>query len=75
MREQPGEHLMADQMVTETSPENLSTTVREPDYEVVVIGAGVGGLYQIKRLIDLGVNLIMTSPSPVAAAAPLPCSA
>ena len=47
---------MTDQMVTETSPENLSTTVREPDYEVVVIGAGVGGLYQIKRLIDLGVN-------------------
>ena len=28
----------------------------EPDYEVVVIGAGVGGIYQIKRLIDLGVR-------------------
>ena len=26
------------------------------DYEVVVIGAGVAGIYQIKRLIDLGVN-------------------
>ncbi len=28
----------------------------EPDFEVVVIGAGVGGIYQIKRLIDLGVK-------------------
>ncbi len=26
------------------------------DYEVVVIGAGVAGIYQIKRLVDLGVN-------------------
>ncbi len=26
------------------------------DYEVVVIGAGVAGIYQIKRLADLGVN-------------------
>jgi cation diffusion facilitator CzcD-associated flavoprotein CzcO len=29
------------------------------DYEVVVIGAGVGGIYQIKRLTDLGVNAIV----------------
>ena len=28
----------------------------EPDYEVIVIGAGVGGIYQIKRLVDLGVK-------------------
>ncbi|MDD9916220.1 MAG: hypothetical protein OXT01_16325, partial [Rhodospirillaceae bacterium] len=27
-----------------------------PDYEVIVIGAGVAGIYQIKRLVDLGVN-------------------
>ncbi len=26
------------------------------DYDVVVIGAGVGGIYQIKKLIDLGVR-------------------
>lgn len=26
------------------------------DYEVIVIGAGVAGIYQIKRLIDIGVN-------------------
>ena len=28
----------------------------QPLYEVVVIGAGVGGIYQIKRLVDLGIN-------------------
>ena len=27
-----------------------------PDWEVVVIGAGVAGIYQIKRLVDLGVD-------------------
>jgi cation diffusion facilitator CzcD-associated flavoprotein CzcO len=26
------------------------------DYEVIVVGAGVSGIYQIKRLLDLGVN-------------------
>ncbi|WP_395714760.1 flavin-containing monooxygenase [Reyranella sp.] len=26
------------------------------DYEVIVIGAGVAGIYQIKRLVDLGIN-------------------
>ena len=25
-------------------------------YEVIVIGAGVAGIYQIKRLVDLGVD-------------------
>jgi cation diffusion facilitator CzcD-associated flavoprotein CzcO len=28
----------------------------QSDYEVIVIGAGVAGIYQIKRLADLGVN-------------------
>ena len=28
----------------------------QPDYEVIVIGAGVTGIYQIKRLVDLGVE-------------------
>ena len=32
---------------------------RQPDYEVVVIGAGVAGIYQIKRLTDLGVKAIV----------------
>ena len=31
----------------------------EVDHEVVVIGAGVAGLYQIKRLIDLGVDAVV----------------
>ena len=26
------------------------------DYEVVVVGAGVAGIYQIKRLIDMGIK-------------------
>ncbi|MGF1597170.1 MAG: flavin-containing monooxygenase [Acidimicrobiales bacterium] len=30
-----------------------------PDHEVVVIGAGVGGIYQIKRLTDLGIDAIV----------------
>ena len=36
------------------STENTAQATR--DYEVVVIGAGVAGIYQIKRLSDLGVN-------------------
>lgn len=32
---------------------------RTPDHEVVVIGAGVAGIYMIKRLTDLGVNAIV----------------
>ncbi|MEZ5659439.1 MAG: NAD(P)/FAD-dependent oxidoreductase [Burkholderiaceae bacterium] len=31
----------------------------QPDHEVVVIGAGVAGIYMIKRLTDLGVNAIV----------------
>jgi cation diffusion facilitator CzcD-associated flavoprotein CzcO len=32
------------------------TSENATDYEVIVVGAGVAGIYQIKRLIDLGVN-------------------
>jgi cation diffusion facilitator CzcD-associated flavoprotein CzcO len=32
------------------------TALPSADYEVVVIGAGVSGIYQIKRLVDLGVH-------------------
>ena len=28
-------------------------------YDVIVIGAGVGGIYQIKRLVDAGFNAIL----------------
>jgi cation diffusion facilitator CzcD-associated flavoprotein CzcO len=34
------------------------------DYEAIVIGAGVAGIYQIKRLIDLGVNATLLEAAP-----------
>src|SRR5215475_4832795 len=34
------------------------------DYEVIVIGAGVAGIYQIKRLTDLGVKAVVLEGSP-----------
>ncbi len=39
---------------TEAQQNQLNPTAY--DYEVIVIGAGVSGIYQIKRLTDLGVN-------------------
>ena len=30
----------------------------EQAYEVVVVGAGVSGLYQFKRTLDLGVRVV-----------------
>jgi cation diffusion facilitator CzcD-associated flavoprotein CzcO len=39
-----------------TMATNGNAALAPRDYEVVVIGAGVAGIYQIKRLIDLGVN-------------------
>ena len=35
----------------------------KPHYEVIVIGAGVAGIYQIKRLADLGVNALALGPT------------
>ena len=29
---------------------------QDPQYEVVIIGAGVAGIYQLYRLVQLGVN-------------------
>ncbi len=34
------------------------------DYEVLVIGAGVAGIYQIKRLVDLGVPATVVDANP-----------
>ena len=34
------------------------------DHEVIVIGAGVAGIYQIKRLVDLGVAATVLEASP-----------
>ncbi|MBL8675162.1 MAG: NAD(P)/FAD-dependent oxidoreductase [Rhodospirillales bacterium] len=35
-----------------------------PDHEVVVIGAGVAGIYQIKRLVDMGVDAVVLDAAP-----------
>jgi cation diffusion facilitator CzcD-associated flavoprotein CzcO len=35
----------------------------EPGHEVIVIGAGVAGIYQIKRLVDLGVHATVLEAS------------
>jgi cation diffusion facilitator CzcD-associated flavoprotein CzcO len=35
-----------------------------PDYDVIVIGAGVGGIYQIKRLTDLGFAATLLEAAP-----------
>lgn len=42
------------ELATHAAKETTAAVSR--DYEVVVIGAGVAGIYQIKRLADLGVN-------------------
>jgi cation diffusion facilitator CzcD-associated flavoprotein CzcO len=44
---------MSDLTVSESTKRSQAG---EPDYEVIVIGAGVAGIYQIKRLADLAVN-------------------
>ena len=36
----------------------------KPHYEVIVIGAGVAGIYQIKRLVDLGVDATVLDGAP-----------
>ncbi len=36
----------------------------ETDFEVIVIGAGVAGIYQIKRLADLGVSATVLEAAP-----------
>lgn len=41
---------------TKTSPGGRQPETSSYDYEVIVIGAGVAGINQIKRLLDLGVH-------------------
>jgi cation diffusion facilitator CzcD-associated flavoprotein CzcO len=48
---------MTDQAVMETT--EAGGQGPDPQYEVVVIGAGVGGIYQLKRLVDMGVNAVV----------------
>jgi cation diffusion facilitator CzcD-associated flavoprotein CzcO len=33
-------------------------------YEVIVVGAGVAGIYQIKRLVDLGIDAVVLDSAP-----------
>jgi cation diffusion facilitator CzcD-associated flavoprotein CzcO len=42
-----------------TAPTEGAGGGAEVDHEVIVIGAGMAGLYQIKRLMDLGVDAIV----------------
>ena len=53
---------MAEQTVEFADPEQQADDA--PDYEVVVIGAGVAGIYQIKRLKDLGVRATVIEANP-----------
>ncbi|MDG2112780.1 MAG: NAD(P)/FAD-dependent oxidoreductase [Actinomycetota bacterium] len=48
---------MAGQTVLET--DRVEQGPGEPQHEVVVIGAGVAGIYQIKKLTDMGVDAIV----------------
>ena len=48
---------MSDQAVAEPADRPASSS--ELDYEVIVIGAGVAGIYQIKKLTDLGVDALV----------------
>ena len=51
-------------MTTQAVPEKVAATHgKSPQYEVVVIGAGVAGIYQIKRLLDLGVHVTVLEGS------------
>jgi len=43
--------------MSEPSAQAGSMVDQEPDYQVVIIGAGVTGIYQAKRLKDLGVRM------------------
>ena len=53
---------MAEQTVEFADPQQQAGAA--PDYEVVVIGAGVAGIYQIKRLKDLRVRATVLEANP-----------
>ncbi len=38
---------------------NTSEPSGQPDYEVIVVGAGVCGIYQLYRMVDLGVDVTL----------------
>jgi heterodisulfide reductase subunit A-like polyferredoxin len=44
--------------------ENIVSIDAHLDYQAIVIGAGVAGIYQIKRLADLGVRATVLDGNP-----------
>jgi cation diffusion facilitator CzcD-associated flavoprotein CzcO len=36
---------------------DMQSQAREPDYDVIIVGAGVTGIYQLKRVLDLGMRV------------------
>ena len=59
-------HNRADAVDAKTSSEwkPRMTEGTKSHYEVIVIGAGVAGIYQIKRLADLGVDALVLDAAP-----------
>ncbi len=51
-------------MAEETRAEKTKTEETKSHHEVIVIGAGVAGIYQIKRLADLGVDALVLDAAP-----------
>jgi len=51
-------------MESTMSERSGSSLGAQPDHEVVIIGAGVAGLYQIKRLVDMGVGAVVLERDP-----------
>ncbi|MFL2523316.1 MAG: NAD(P)-binding protein [Candidatus Azotimanducaceae bacterium] len=47
-----------------TEIQDMTTVDTHLDYHAVVIGAGVAGIYQIKRLADLGVRATVLDANP-----------
>ncbi len=56
--------LMPDGGIISRRVEHHVAASDELDDEVVVIGAGVAGIYQIKRLAELGVNATVLEAAP-----------
>ena len=40
------------------------TEVTKSHYEVIVVGAGVAEIYQLKRLVDLGIDCTVLDSAP-----------
>ena len=45
-------------------PGEAKTHSDKTHYEVIVVGAGVAGIYQIKRLVDLGIDATVLDSAP-----------